>query len=72
MVVGQYHAQYGAREFSGIADECEAHKGHHVVGEGFIVEILRDGQAVKTGERGEIVITDPNNTCLPFMPLPPR
>jgi phenylacetate-CoA ligase len=59
--------KYGAREFSGIAYECEAHTGHHVVGEGFIVEVLRDGQPVAPGEMGEIVITDLNNTCLPFI-----
>jgi phenylacetate-CoA ligase len=59
--------KYGAREFSGIAYECEAHTGHHVVGEGFIVEIMRDGMPVKPGELGEIVITDLNNFCLPFV-----
>ncbi|MCU0240881.1 MAG: glycosyltransferase, partial [Vicinamibacteria bacterium] len=59
--------KYGAREFSGIAYECEAHAGHHVVGEGYIVEILRDGQPVAPGEIGEIVITDLNNYCLPFI-----
>jgi phenylacetate-CoA ligase len=59
--------KYGAREFSGIAYECEAHTGHHVVAEGFIVEVLRDGQPVKPGELGEIVITDLNNYCLPFV-----
>jgi len=59
--------KYGAREFSGIAYECEAHTGHHVVGEGFIVEIMRDGMPVKPGELGEIVITDLNNFCLPFI-----
>jgi phenylacetate-CoA ligase len=59
--------KYGAREFSGIAYECAAHTGHHIVAEGFIVEILRDGQPVKPGEMGEIVITDLNNFCLPFV-----
>jgi phenylacetate-CoA ligase len=59
--------KYGAREFSGIAYECHAHAGHHVVGEGFIVEVLRDGMPVAPGELGEIVITDLNNTCLPFI-----
>ena len=33
--------KYGAREFSGIAYECEAHAGHHVVAEGYIVEVLQ-------------------------------
>ncbi|HSZ81939.1 MAG TPA: glycosyltransferase [Polyangia bacterium] len=59
--------KYGAREFSGIAYECASHTGHHVVAEGFIVEILRDGQPVEPGEMGEIVITDLNNYCLPFV-----
>jgi phenylacetate-CoA ligase len=59
--------KYGAREFSGIAYECEAHNGHHVVAEGFVVEIVRNGEPVAPGEVGEIVITDLNNTCLPFI-----
>jgi phenylacetate-CoA ligase len=59
--------KYGSREFSGIAYECEAHQGHHVVGEGFIVEVLKDGRPAKPGEVGEVVITDLNNYCLPFI-----
>lgn len=59
--------KYGAREFSGIAYECEAHRGHHVVGEGYIVEILRDGRPAAPGEVGEVVITDLNNAVLPFI-----
>jgi phenylacetate-CoA ligase len=59
--------KYGAREFSGVAYECEAHQGHHVVSEGFVVEILRDGLAARAGETGEVVITDLNNFCLPFI-----
>jgi len=59
--------KYGAREFSGIAYECEAHVGHHVAAEGYIVEVLRDGQPAKPGEIGEVVITDLNNYCLPFV-----
>lgn len=59
--------KYGSREFSGIAYECDAHTGHHVVGEGYIVEVLRDGMPAKPGEVGEVVITDLNNYCLPFI-----
>jgi phenylacetate-CoA ligase len=59
--------KYGSREFSGIAYECEAHCGHHVVAEGYIVEILRDGQPAGPGETGEVVITDLNNYCMPFV-----
>jgi len=59
--------KYGSREFSGIAYECDAHQGHHVVAEGYIVEILKDGRPAQPGEVGEIVITDLNNHCLPFI-----
>jgi phenylacetate-CoA ligase len=59
--------KYGSREFSGIAYECEAHVGHHVVGEGYIVEVLKDGRPAAPGEIGEVVITDLNNYCLPFI-----
>lgn len=59
--------KYGSREFSGIAYECEAHQGHHVVGEGYIVEILKEGRPALPGEIGEVVITDLNNFCLPFI-----
>jgi len=59
--------KYGSREFSGIAYECEAHDGHHVVAESYIVEILKDGQPAKHGEMGEVVITDLDNYCMPFI-----
>ena len=59
--------KYGSREFSGIAYECEAHDGHHVVGESYVVEVLKGGRACKPGEIGEVVITDLNNYCLPFI-----
>jgi phenylacetate-CoA ligase len=59
--------KYGSREFSGVAYECEAHEGHHVVAEGYIVEVLRDGRPVAPGETGEVVVTDLNNYCMPFV-----
>jgi phenylacetate-CoA ligase len=59
--------KYGSREFSGIAYECEAHAGHHVVAESYIVEVLKDGVPAKPGEMGEVVITDLNNYCMPFV-----
>ena len=59
--------KYGSREFSGIAYECEAHDGHHIVSECYVVEILKNGKPVAPGEMGEVVITDLNNYCLPFI-----
>jgi len=59
--------KYGSREFSGIAYECDAHAGHHVMAESYIVEILKDDRPALPGEVGEVVITDLNNLCLPFI-----
>jgi len=59
--------KYGSREFSGIAYESDAHDGHLVVAENYIVEVLKDGRPAKPGEVGEVVITDLNNRCTPFI-----
>lgn len=59
--------KYGSREFSGIAYECDHHEGHHVMAESYVVEILKDGQPAKSGELGEVVITDLNNFAVPLV-----
>ena len=59
--------KYGSREFSGVAYESDTHDGHLVVAENFIVEILKNGQPAAPGEMGEVVITDLNNFCMPFI-----
>jgi phenylacetate-CoA ligase len=59
--------KYGSREFSGMAYESDAHNGHLVVAEGYIVEVLQGGEPAKPGEVGEIFITDLNNYCMPFI-----
>ncbi len=59
--------KYGSREFSGIAYECEAHEGHHVVAECYIVEILVGGRPARPGELGEVIVTDLNNDVMPFI-----
>jgi phenylacetate-CoA ligase len=59
--------KYGSREFSGIAYECSAHSGHHVVDECYIVELLVDGRPARPGEVGEIVITDLFNRATPMI-----
>jgi phenylacetate-CoA ligase len=59
--------KYGSREFSGIAYECDAHKGHHIVSESYIVEVIKDGRIAQAGELGEIVVTDLNNYCMPLI-----
>lgn len=59
--------KYGSREFSGIAYESDGHDGHLVVAENYIVEILKDGRPALPGELGEVIITDLNNFCMPFI-----
>jgi len=59
--------RYGSREFSGIAYESDAHNGHLVVAEGYIVELLKNDAPCRPGEIGEVVITDLNNYCMPFI-----
>lgn len=63
----QVFDKYGSREFSGIAYECDAHEGHHVSAESYIVELIKDGRPARPGEIGEVVITDLNNFCMPFL-----
>lgn len=59
--------KYGAREFSGIAYKCHCDDGYHIIGENYIVEILKDGKPAQPGETGEVIITDLNNYCMPFI-----
>lgn len=59
--------KYGAREFSGIAYQCEQRGAYHVMGESYIVEIVKDGRPARPGEIGEVLITDLNNRCLPLL-----
>jgi phenylacetate-CoA ligase len=59
--------QYSSAEFSVIAHECEEHTGLHVASEGYVVEILVGDRPARAGEVGDVVITDLNNRCLPFL-----
>ena len=59
--------KYGSREFSGIAYQCKIQDGYHIVAENYILEILKDGKPAMPGETGEVVITDLNNYCMPFI-----
>jgi phenylacetate-CoA ligase len=58
---------YRRPEFNGIAHECEAHDGHHVAAESYIVEVLNGRQPARPGEDGEIVVTDLNSFSVPLI-----
>lgn len=60
--------RYGSREFGIIAQECTKHKGLHIIAEHVFIEILdKEGNTCKPGMLGEIVITDLDNYCFPFI-----
>ncbi len=59
--------RYGSREVSVIASECEYHDGLHVMAEGLIVEIIKDGRPARPGELGEIIVTDLLNRGMPLI-----
>lgn len=58
---------YGTNEFCGIALECSKKEGLHVISDFIVLEIIRDGEPVGPGERGEIVITGLLNYAMPMI-----
>lgn len=58
---------YGSREFGGMAAECEAHAGLHVLADVRYLEFLKEGQPVQDGDFGEIIVTDLTNCAMPFI-----
>jgi phenylacetate-CoA ligase len=63
---------YGCREVMLVGSECEAHEGLHVSMENLVVEVVvrePDGRErpARTGETGEVVITDLHNLGMPFI-----
>jgi len=58
---------YGSREFARFAHESDAHAGHLVAAEGYIVEILIEGRPAAPGEIGEVVVTDLSGFAMPLI-----
>jgi len=58
---------YNSGEFADVACETETHDGLLVAAEGYVVELLVDGRPARPGEEGELLITDLNNRCMPFI-----
>jgi ABC-type branched-subunit amino acid transport system ATPase component/phenylacetate-coenzyme A ligase PaaK-like adenylate-forming protein len=61
---------YGLGEFygPGVAGECEAGGGLHVLSDAFIAEVINpeDGKPVLEGEMGELVLTSLQKEAVPF------
>ena len=59
---------YGSREFMLIGSECPEHRGLHVSMENLIVEVVDDdGDPVRAGETGRLLVTDLHNAAMPFI-----
>jgi phenylacetate-coenzyme A ligase PaaK-like adenylate-forming protein len=62
------HDHYGAMEISGLGVALKPEDEYmKVVAGGLLLEVLEDsGQASPTGT-GDLLVTDPDNTCMPFI-----
>ena len=58
---------YGSHEFSRTAWQCTQTGEYHVCDDGVLLEVLRDGQLVASGERGEVIGTALHSFAMPFI-----
>ncbi len=58
---------YGSHEFPLIGWECRDTGEMHTCDDGVVVEVLRDGQPVEPGDRGEVVATNLHAYSMPFI-----
>ncbi|GAH62041.1 unnamed protein product, partial [marine sediment metagenome] len=58
---------YGCGEVLSVAYECPEHHGLHIATEKVVIETVRDGKNVPTGEKGVILLTDLDNYVMPFI-----
>jgi phenylacetate-CoA ligase len=58
---------YASHECPLLAWECRHSGDLHTCDDGVLVEVLRDGQAVEPGARGEVVVTNLHAYAMPFI-----
>ena len=58
---------YGLNEVGGVAWECPTHTGYHINADSLLVEFLRDGEAVSSGEQGEVYVTSFQKMATPIL-----
>jgi phenylacetate-CoA ligase len=58
---------YGSREIGSIAAECGEHYGYHISAENVVLEYVREGEHVASGETGVILATNLRNLGMPFI-----
>lgn len=59
--------RYGCREVAVIASECSEHAGLHVMAEGLFVEVVKGDRPARSGELGELLVTDLLNRAMPLV-----
>lgn len=58
---------YGCRESSLVAHECLEKNGYHISSDNAVLEFVKGGKHVESGEMGELLITEFNNCAMPFI-----
>ena len=61
------HNLYGSAEFNRLAFQCDRHSGLHMITDGAVIEVIKDGENVDYGELGEIVVTGLYNYAMPLI-----
>ena len=59
--------EYGVRDGGGNAMECDMHSGLHISTERCVMEFIKGGENVSSGEMGKIILTDLHNYSFPFI-----
>lgn len=58
---------YASEEFGMLAFECRKHTGYHILTENVVMEFLKDGKDVNSGEKGEVYVTGLSNYTMPLI-----
>lgn len=58
---------YASREMLTIASECPQHSGLHVASDHVVLEFVKNGEHVASGEEGKVLVTNLHNYSMPFI-----
>ncbi len=64
---GQVREHYGSRELGPMAFDCGKASGMHLLMSQHLIEVVRDGQPVRDGEVGKVLVTDLHNLAMPIV-----
>lgn len=58
---------FGGSEAGPMGEDCKFKSGVHLNEDHYVIEVLRDGEAVGEGEMGEVVVTHLHNPVMPLI-----